>query len=446
MKLKTLSLALFLTCSSLVAEPISAEYGSANNMPDFDQTGTWALVPYMFSSESTGFSAGGAAIAQGLLQPQTTFVASLTYGVEQDVMTNGNPETTNFSAALISYSNIKIPYATQFFLSFWGYASHWPKEKIYLDGANDSDQDDALTTSSDSDYFTMTLTYVLPIGEGIDNPDNVYKMRNGFAMDREAYGNGTPFVTGRTMLDFKAFYQYQTVENWEETEPWNLAKSMPEWNDSGLRFALVHDNTDYDLNPSRGYNFQVEYSNDFGWSDSLQSWDSLSFKYSKYLNLSTLSFTQQNVLALNFYTAYSPSWDTSEEILPGIDAHRPPMWEGPRLGGFNRMRGYENNRFSGKAAIYATAEYRAILDWNPFKTEELLQKYTPIAIDWFQVVPFVEAGRVNDEYGFDLLTDLKYDVGISLRALAAELPVRVDVAVGEEGVNMWVMIRQPFDF
>ncbi len=446
MKLKTLSLTLFLACSSLMAEHNNTVYNDADNMPDFEQTGNWSLVPYLFSTEATGFSGGAAAIAQGLLQPQTTFVASFTYGVEQDIVTNGNPETTNFSAALISYSNIKVPYTTQFFLSFWGYVSHWPKEKIYLDGSNDSDQDDALTTSSDSDYYTMTLSYVFPIGEGIDNPDNIYKMRNGFAMDREAYGNGTPFVTGRTVLDLKAFYQYQTVENWEESEPWSLAKSMPEWNDSGLRLALLHDNTDYDLNPSRGYSFQVQYSNDFGWSDSLQSWDSLDLKYSKYINLSTLSFTQQNVLALNFWTAFSPSWDTNEEILPGIDAHRPPMWEGARLGGFNRMRGYENNRFSGKAAIYATAEYRAILDWNPFKTEELLQKYTPIAIDWFQVVPFVEVGRVNDEYNFDLLTDLKYDVGISLRAMVAELPLRLDVAASDEGVNMWVMIRQPFDF
>ena len=56
------------------------------------------------------------------------------------------------------------------------------------------------------------------------------------------------------------------------------------------------------------------------------------------------------------------------------------------------------------------------------------------------------AFRVNDEYGFDLLKDLKYDAGISIRAMAAELPVRFDVAVGDEGLSMWVMIRQPFDF
>ncbi len=106
------------------------------------------------------------------------------------------------------------------------------------------------------------------------------------------------------------------------------------------------------------------------------------------------------------------------------------------------MRGYENNRFSDKAVFYATAEYRAILNWNPFRDND----YIPVAVDWFQVVPFVEVGRVNDHYNFDLLTDLKFDAGISLRAMVAEMPVRFDVAVSDEGTNMWVMLQQPFDF
>ena len=442
MKIKTLSLTLILTCSILAAECNS----SSDNMPSLDETGDWTIIPFAFVTDAAGTAFGVGTIAQGLLQPQTTFVAALSYGLDQHITTNDNPETTNFIGGLLSYSNIKVPCTTQFFLSAWGFTSFYPRDAIYLDGSNDSDNDDVLTTAGESDFFTMTLDYVLPIGEGIDNPGNVYKMRDGFAMDREDYGNGTPFVTGRTVLGLKAFYQYQTIENWKESEPWSRAKSMPTWNDSGLRFFLLHDNTDYDLNPSRGYSFQIQYSNDFGWGDNLQSWDSLDLKYSKYFNLDTFSFTQQNVLALNFWTAYSPSWDTDHEVYPGIDAHRPPTWEGPRLGGFNRMRGYDNNRFSGKAAIYAAAEFRTILDWNPFKTSKFLLDYVPFTVDWFQVVPFVEAGRVNDEYNLDLVKDLKYDMGISIRAMVEELPLRLDIGASDEGVNMWVMIRHPFDF
>ena len=441
MKLKTLSLTLILMCSSL-----AAEYNHTDNLPSLDETGNWSIIPFLFTTDATGWSGGVATIAQGVLQPQTTFVASLAYGTGQSIVTNDRSETANFAGGLLSYSNIKVPYTTQFFLSAWGFASFYPRDTIYLDGSNDSDEDDVFTTSGESDFFTVTLNYVLPIGEGIDNPGALYKMRDGFAMDREGYGNGAPFTTGRTTLGLKSFYQYQTMENWKESEPWSHARSMPTWNDSGLRFVLLHDNTDYDLNPSRGYSFQIQYSNDFGWGDNLQSWDSLDLKYSKYLNLDTFSFTQQNVLALNFWTAYSPSWDINHEIYPGINANRPPSWEGARLGGFIRMRGYDNNRFSGKAAIYAAAEYRAILDWNPFKTSKFLQENVPFTVDWFQIAPFVEAGRVNDEYGLELIKDLKYDAGIGIRGMVEELPLRLDLGFSDEGFKMWVMIHQPFSF
>ncbi len=53
--------------------------------------------------------------------------------------------------------------------------------------------------------------------------------------------------------------------------------------------------------------------------------------------------------------------------------------------------------------------------------------YIPVAVDWFQVVSFVEVGRVNDQYDFDLLADMKYDIGISLRAMVVQLPVRLEL-------------------
>jgi len=85
-------------------------------------------------------------------------------------------------------------------------------------------------------------------------------------------------------------------------------------------------------------------------------------------------------------------------------------------------------------------EYRIIPQLNPMRD----QKWNPIAIDWFQAVLFAEAGRVHGSYNQTLLHDLKYDVGFSLRALAAKVPVRFEMAFGEEGSSMWVMIKQPF--
>lgn len=405
----------------------------------------WFFVPFAFSSDSTGFAGGISALRRGLFQPQTRFAATLFTGLPKDVVINGQNDEAIFSGGFISFSDFKLPYTDRLFFSLMGFKSYLPETHYYIDGSHTSDEDDAFITSGDVDFFTTTFRYTLPIGEGIDNPEGLYRLKEGFCVGREGCGNGVPFVTGRTSIGLKTFFQTNNTDNtemWEDSIWWENGTSVPTWNTNGLRFFLTHDNTDFNLNPSRGYQFELQYSKDFGWGDSLQSWDFLEFKYNQYFELDTFSFTKQNVLALSMWTGYSFSWDNDQEISPGFDAHRPPMWEGARLGGFNRMRGYDHNRFSDKAVFYAAAEYRAVIDYNPLKDSSLI----PAQVDWFQVVLFAEVGRVNDQYDLDLVNDMKYDAGISLRAMVSELPVRLDVASGEEGTYLWLMVQHPFDF
>lgn len=67
------------------------------------------------------------------------------------------------------------------------------------------------------------------------------------------------------------------------------------------------------------------------------------------------------------------------------------------------------------------------------------------AIDWIQLVPFVEVGNVAPEYSFDeLFDDVKVDGGLSLRAMAAGLVFRADYAVSDEGQNLWFMVSQTY--
>ena len=395
----------------------------------------WVVLPFAFSTETTGVAGGVGVIKQGLLQPQTTLVASIFGGLPEEVIATDGKEEASFKGGFFYFSDYKLPYTDRTFFSIIGLKSYYPNTKYYVDGSNDSNRDDVFRTSGNSDFINAKLTYVLPIGEGIDNPEGLYTLRNGFCVGREDCGGHEPFITGHTSIGIKTFYQTDTSDHPHRSE-------LSSWNTNGIRLFLTHDNTDFDLNPSRGYHFELQYSKDFGHASSLQSWDFLEFKYNHYINLDTFSFTQQNVLALSTWTGYSFSWENDNEVAPDINAHRPPMWEGARLGGFFRMRAYDMNRFSDKAAFYATAEYRAVLDYNPLRGNS----HVPVAVDWFQVVAFVEAGRVHDTYDSELLSEMKYDAGLSLRALAAQLPVRFDVAYGEEGWNMWVMVNQPFDF
>ena len=437
--ISTLTAVFLLNTSVQAEENFVTEMLGDVNLTSLTHIRDWIVIPYAFSSESTGFAGGVGVIKQGLLQPQTTLVATAFYGAEQDIITNERDETANFAGGFFLFSNYKLPFTNRLYMDIYGLKSYFPLGRHYLNGSNNSTRDRALVTSGDSDFIYSTFRYVFPIGEGLDNPERLYTIKNGFAMNREGLGGGIPFQTGFTSAGIKTFYSHDVFENTIGTD----AASIPEWDALGLRFFLKHENTDWDLNPTRGYQFQVQYSKDYGSGDSLQSWDFLEAKYNHYFSLPTFSWSTQSVLALSAWTGYSFSWDNDNSYNgTQIDANRPPPWEGARLGGFNRMRGYENNRFSDKAVFYATAEYRATLDYNPFRDNSII----PVPVDWLQIVLFAEAGRVNDTYSTELFSDMKYDVGISLRALAAELPIRLDVAYGDEGTNFWVMVYQPFDF
>ena len=106
------------------------------------------------------------------------------------------------------------------------------------------------------------------------------------------------------------------------------------------------------------------------------------------------------------------------------------------------MRAYPFYRFNDRSAIYTSAEYRYTPDWNPIENIRWLRF---LKMDWWQVVGFIEGGRVAREYSLSELTsDWKSDVGISLRAMVAGGVVRFDTAVSNEGAGFWFMVGHPF--
>ncbi len=89
-----------------------------------------------------------------------------------------------------------------------------------------------------------------------------------------------------------------------------------------------------------------------------------------------------------------------------------------------------------------------------FKVFNNTLKYNPVAdvswlrwlkLDWFQLVPFVEVGRVAGDYELsELISDMKVDAGLGIRSMMAGGVIRFDMAVSEEGGTAWVMFNQPF--
>jgi hypothetical protein len=74
-----------------------------------------------------------------------------------------------------------------------------------------------------------------------------------------------------------------------------------------------------------------------------------------------------------------------------------------------------------------------------------LQQY--LGVQWIQIVPFVEVGRVAPHWNLDRLhSDMKCDGGLGLRFLAKGIVARIDAAVSDEGAQVQMMVNQPFQF
>ena len=106
------------------------------------------------------------------------------------------------------------------------------------------------------------------------------------------------------------------------------------------------------------------------------------------------------------------------------------------------MRAYPTNRFNDRSVIYTSAEYRYTPEWNPLGNVSWLRF---LGMDWWQIVAFVEGGRVANTYSVSELTqDWKLDVGGSIRAMVSGGIVRFCVAFSEEGSSIWAMVGHPF--
>jgi len=408
---------------------------------DKNKQQTWVALPYAFSSESMGVTAGVVGVFSGYIQPQMTIVATTFVGEDLEIGSEDSSESARAAGAMLAIDGYRPHFSDRLFISGIGAYAYYPNQRLYIDGNNDSTQIldsnnnslSPLQSKGYNNWFDLHFRYVLPLGESSHHVLPKIQLQRGIAVNRDHVGGEQPFVSGQTTLGSDIFYSKWSAESFDES---------PEINTNGMRFYLNHDNTDYADNPSRGYSFGAELSVDFGLGNSTQSWNALEVDYSHYIELNNFSWTRQNVIAVNLWSAFSPSWDDSETLNENgvLKKHQTPMWEGARLGGWNRMRAYDNNRFNDKAALYGALEYRFIPRLNPMAD----LKWNPFPVDWFQVVLFAEVGRVANKYSAELLSDMKYDVGFSLRALAAKIPVRFEMAFGEEGSAMWVMLQQPF--
>ena len=391
------------------------------------------FFPFVFYHEVFELTIGAAFAAMQYPQPQSALVGGFAVG------SNGAVAGT---VMLLDY---QLPFGRRWYMVGFISGGSFDEFEVYTDGNPDFPNEDAGSNESDEDnfvegdggdlYIFQRYRYVLPIGHGNEDPLPHYELENGLLISGESGGtHWNPFKSGRSFIELEPFYRRQEFETSLDDE------ETPSTN--GMQLSLVVDNRDFRSNPTKGYYTRLTYKQDFGWFDSENKWQVVEGSVSKYIDLGSSRRFRQQVLALNFWTSDSPSWNNSSTKNGEEKFERPPFFAGSTLGGVFRMRAYPAARFNDRAAIYYGAEYRVIPEWNPFDHIKFFDKYD---IPWVEIALFGETGRVAPNWSLDTLhDDMKWDVGIGLRVFAQGLVFRLDTAVSEEGGGVQMMIAHPF--
>ena len=399
--------------------------------PDGEFSQQTLSLPYAFYNENFGFAGGFSYGKVGSPQKQALMLATAIVGAKGGM-------------GFLVGRDIQMPRIDRLFLDPIVSAGYFSDNESYVNGnpdfpderagSNDSDEDNFVKGDGWDNFFRLNFKYLLPIGAGRNEIITTYKIRDGLLISEPKGGTSlNPFKSGRSYLELRPFYRSQEIDGPDVD---TAIKT------NGLDFSVFWDNRDFAANPSKGFGLRGKVSRDFGWVNSSNSWINLESELDVYFPLKLKNRLRKSVLALNYWTSYSPTWDEKSD---GRISNRPPAYAGSTLGGLWRMRGFPTQRFNDKAAIYYAAELRLIPEWNPFNNWPRAQKY--VGIKWLQFAPFVEFGRVAPNWSFSRLhSDMKWNAGLGIRAWAQGILARIDTAYSNEGVGIQMMISQPFQF
>lgn len=398
---------------------------------------TISSLPFALYSEIFGWAAGGFVGVQGLSQKNMSlYMGGL-------ISTNGT------KYGFIQIREFYLPFYPRIYISPDLLGGYFGVLNVYKDpptsppatnpelraGSNESDKNDFMEVSGYDQWYELKFRYLLPIGHGKENIYFNPVLENGILKSGEMGGtHWNPFISGRTFIDIKPFYRKRVA-----------------FATNGIEFALTRENTDYYVNPTRGSFQKFAFRRDFGWFDTMVPWSVVETDLRWYLPLNEI-FSDKNslpkVLAFDFWTVNTLTWNSYDVIGQDPEGneikqyHRPPPYTGAYLGGRYRLRAFYEGRFNDRAAIYYGAEYRHIIDWNPFDLWSVTEK---LNVHWLQLAVFAEAGRVAPEWNISTLhTDMKWSAGGGIRIFMNNLILRVDGAYSKEGFYMQMFVDHAF--
>jgi hypothetical protein len=383
----------------------------------------FAAIPFAYYSAEFSMSVGAYAAADNIWQEGT------------HVKVGGLTSSNNTHFFFYQMREFMIPFTKRMFFEPNIYVGKFGEIRVYHNpnstlaydkqpGHNDSDGDDFFEVKGEDIWVQMKTRYLLPIGDGKDYVKPFTKLEDGRVVESKNGGTSyNPFKSGRTKIDMNPFYRKQEdiINN-------------------GIEIIAVHDNFDWEYNPTKGNKTKVTWIKDFGKFGSDVDWENWEIEHSEYFQLND-SWKYPLVLALNGWTSHCPTWNLKND--DGL-YKRPASFAGAQLGGKNRFRAYYEGRFNDRSAICYIAEVRQVFKNNPLKDNKVLRKFG-LDVKWMQMAYFIEMGRVADDWNAENLhKDMKGDFGVGLRINADKFLLRLDYAYGNDGSLVQMFIDQPF--
>ena len=371
------------------------------------------VLPFGFVSDSIGNSIGAAGVLKGVGQPQAALLGATFVSDKGSYM-------TSFGAYNYELNN-------RWLFDFDAYLGEFKDYDYYFGHAtrNNSSRHESVETDGKESRLRMKFHYVLPIGLGKEQAAQA-----SYSPLRDITGMN-PIDSGVTTINFTPFYRARKLDDSDDV---GFEEDESTW---GVIFGLDWDNRDSVRNTTKGSHTLVNftYAPDMGNDDYWSTWE---FQNSQYFDIGSLgNIFNKQVIAFDFYTAGSPSWDKGSD-----GEHRPPEYAGVRLGGLYRQRGFTSGRFTGRAAINYSLEYRVMPDWQPLQNWPVFDWYN---VPWWQWVLFADVGRVADDYDIsDLHQNMQTSFGGGVRFQVENIVIRTEVAWADNDNMFRIMVNQPF--
>ncbi len=261
------------------------------------------LLPYAFATETLGVAGGVGAGASAWPSEQ----ASL-FGI---VMGTSN---SSWATYLIGTS-MKIPGGRRWFLDTSISVGWFTQQRLYVDGnpnfpeggagGNDSDPENYVEGEGWHNWALFNFKYVLPVGESREASRSRRSSSIGGSLLARLLGR----VGGIHDAVVGPFCSWSHSSSTARSNRRPASRRAPL---GGLSLSMLYDNRDFSPNPSRGSATSLGIASGVGLDDDSQSWTSMRGKYSKYLSLGESRRIRQQVLALNVWTAYTPTWGNDD--------------------------------------------------------------------------------------------------------------------------------------